>query len=102
MCVYSMVMDHAFDKWKDRTYIPITIKPKFPFPDTDGRGGTPLEISEPAITDQEIRDLRDLLRRAKEYDKKNNQPDCELEEKKQKLRDLAKELGVDLKGVLDE
>ena len=41
-----------------------------------------------------LKDFRELLERAKQYDIDNNQPDCELEEKKKKLLDLAEELGV--------
>lgn len=46
------------------------------------------------ITPEEIAEFRRLLKRAREYDRRNNEPDCELEEKKARLRDLAKELGV--------
>lgn len=78
MCVVSMVMDHYWDKWSNGTG---TYKLNSPY-------------SEPAITDEEIREFRKLLERAREYDKRNNEPDCELEEKKQRIKDLATQLGV--------
>lgn len=79
MCVVSMVMDHYWEKWSPLTGQPLV------------RIGTTIE---PAITDAEIREFRALLERAREYDKKNNEPNCELEEKREKIRKLADELGV--------
>lgn len=81
MCVVSMISDHYWDKWKDRT-VPMPTPNVFPY------------VPEPAITDAEIKEFRELLERAREYDKKNNQPDCELQEKKDKLLKLAEQLGV--------
>lgn len=78
MCVYSMIVDHHWDKWKD-------IKP-LPF--------TPSQPYIPAISPLEIEEFRKLLERAREYDKKNNEPDCELEEKKERIRKLAKDLNI--------
>jgi len=45
--------------------------------------------------------FEDLVKRAAEYDKNNNEPNCELEEKKQALRVIAKEMGVKIR-FLDE
>ena len=50
----------------------------------------------PQITKEEIEEFRKLLDRAREYDKRNNEPDCETKEKKEKLLALAKELGVEI------
>ena len=89
MCVYSMIMDHYTDKWKDRlphqTLPPVEIFPPI----------VP-SVPVPFITKEEVEEFRKLLERAKEYDKKNNEPDCELEEKKETLRKLAKQLGIDI------
>ena len=86
MCVVSMIFDHYHDKWKK--YMPYT--PSLPLP----------YVFEPytssPITYEEIAEFRKLLERAREYDKKNNQPDCELEEKRNKLKKLAEELGVEI------
>jgi len=46
------------------------------------------------IPQSEIDEFHILLDRAREYDKRMNQPDCELEEKKQKLLKVAEELGI--------
>lgn len=43
----------------------------------------------PTITQEEIDEFHKLLERAREYDKKHNEPDCELQEKKDILLALA-------------
>lgn len=77
MCVVSMVNDFFHDKWQPRVPNPFVYPP-----------------IEPAITSEELKEFRELLERAREYDKKHNQPDCELEEKKKKVLKLAEQLGV--------
>lgn len=67
MCVMSMVMDD----FRGRYTTPIAPQYWIPPP----RMPTP----------QEIEDFWRLYERAKEYDKRNNEPDCEMEEKKEAL-----------------
>lgn len=86
MCAVSAVMDHYHDSWYKR----IVPTPYIP---SDMIEPYPINI-EPPITDQEIRDFRDLYNRMKEYDAKTGQPDCELESKKQAVLDLAEQLGI--------
>lgn len=103
MCVVSMVGDHYRDKWM----------PKFPdmpsWPDYVPHPGKfePLEPFIPAITRQEfdqlkrdVEEMKALLKRAKEYDERNNEPDCEVEEKMALLRKVARMVGVDLDDVI--
>jgi hypothetical protein len=85
MCVVSMIYDHYQDKWKQPPYYVPNPPPVF--------------VPTGLPTQAEIDDFRKLLERAREYDKKHNQPDCELEEKRQKIKDLAKELGVEVNFV---
>lgn len=80
MCVVSMVMDHYLDKWNP----PLSI-PEINYP--------PLQRT---IPQADIDEFYKLLERAREYDKKHNQPDCELEDKKNQLKKLAKELGIEI------
>ena len=80
MCVTSMIYDYYDDKWNKKIQEPKTI-PYVP-------GIYKKEV--PNITPEEIEEFRILLERAREYDKRNNEPECEIESKKQKLRDLAK------------
>jgi hypothetical protein len=95
MCVVSMIMDGRYDDWYRRYYPPYTpyeppfIQPTFP----------PVQ---PFPTQLELDEFKRLLERAREYDKKNNEPNCEMEEKKQKLKKLAKDLGVDISFVDDK
>lgn len=72
MCTYSMVMDWAKSQPKE-----VWVQPYWP------------------------NQLEDLVKRAAEYDKKNNEPNCELEEKKETIRRLAKQFGVKIR-FLDE
>jgi hypothetical protein len=94
MCVVSMIMDHYGDKWRDRHY-------RWPESQPDPQDWQTLleqfqPKTEPRITDEEIREFRQLLDRAREYDKRNSEPDCELDSKKETLKQLAKQLGVEI------
>lgn len=77
MCVMSMVMDHYYDKWYTLTADPLPQQPL-------------------SITPEEVEEFRKLLERAREYDRQHNQPDCELEEKRRKVKELADALGVSI------
>jgi hypothetical protein len=76
MCVVSMVMDHYWDKWSPPPQLPT-------FP-----------MVPPTITPEEVEEFRKLLERAREYDKKNNEPDCEIAEKRDRIKALADSLDV--------
>lgn len=89
MCTVSMVMDHYYEKWYPVVY------------PTQTPNVTIAVTGEPPITDEEIREFRKLLERAREYDRRMNQPDCEMAEKKDALKKLAKALGVDI-SFIDE
>lgn len=104
MCVYSMVTDHYIDRWTPR--VPgggTTTTPYVPGNVPGGCGGGPtgtpnwmIPPQQPLVTQAELDEFRALLDRAREYDRKNNEPLCELEEKKETLRRLAKQLGVEI------
>lgn len=86
MCVVSMIMNHYSEKWGPT---PPTV---VPLPHIISPPSPPIKF--PFITKEEIDEFRRLLERAREYDRRNNEPDCELEEKKRKVRELAEQLGV--------
>lgn len=87
MCAVSMIMDHFGEKWGQIGQPP----PNWPPPTNP----SPYQqLGSPQITPQEIAEFRKLLERARKYDKENNQPDCELEQKKQLVRDLAEKHGI--------
>jgi len=81
-----MIMDHYDDKWNKKIQEPKTI-PFVPYTQP---------VGQPHITPEEIEEFRTLLERAREYDKRNNEPECEMESKKKRILDLAKELGVEI------
>jgi hypothetical protein len=91
MCVVSMIMDHYGDRWNDRLR-------QWPRPDpVDWQQALEqFQAKEPAITQEEIKEFRQLLDRAREYDKRNSEPDCEMDSKKETLKQLAKQLGVEI------
>ena len=94
MCVVSMVYDWTWDKWNRRynpppIVVPNPAAPYYPWPAVPVPQPTP-----PAPTPEEVQEFRDLLDRAREYDKRTSQPDCETEEKRRKLLDLADQLGI--------
>lgn len=95
MCTVSMVMDHQGDMWRRRYWPDQWPQVQQPFV-------PPININvAPLPTQQEIDEFRRLLDRAREYDRRNSEPDCELAEKRQLLLDMAKRLGVNIDFVSD-
>jgi hypothetical protein len=95
MCVYSMIADSFEDRWKFK-YEP----PKLPETPT-------VQIYPPIVTKQDLDSLREelkkeieilkgLLVKAKVYDAENKEPDCELEDKKKRLKEIAQGWGLDI------
>lgn len=91
MCVVSMIMDHYGDEWQRR----YRQWPILPMPGIN----YPIPPAPPAPSQAELDEFRRLLERAREYDKRNNEPDCEMADKKRKLLDLAKKLGVNISFI---
>lgn len=95
MCVVSMVGDHYRDKWGDRWPGAIPATPFQPF--------NPIPVISREEFDalkKEVEEMKALLKRAKEYDERNNEPDCEIDEKMDLLRKVAKLVGVSLDDVI--
>lgn len=92
MCVVSMVMDHYWEKWAPQTPAPMPPAPYYP-------PIAPFVIPANIPTQEEIDEFRALLARAREYDRKHNEPDCDNEPKKKALKDLAKTMGIDISFV---
>lgn len=85
MCVMSMIIDHYNEKWQP--YMP----KQWPIIQE-----TPSNIKFPKFpTKEELDEFWKLYERAKEYDRKNHEPDCETKEKIDKLLDLAKSLNIE-------
>ena len=77
MCTYSMVSDHFMKQY------PSYQAPVYNWP-----------VPYNGPTKEQFQELIDLLKAAKRIDIATGQPDCELESKKQTLRDMAKQLGI--------
>lgn len=91
MCVMSMIGDHYGDKWvtpQQPNFWPVTTPP---------HGPTKKDFDE---LKKEVLEMKELLKKAKIYDEENNQPECEIEEKMEKLRKVAELVGVDLDDVI--
>jgi len=85
MCVVSMIVDHYTEKWQ-------------PHPQWQQIQQMPFTQIVPVqqITPDEIAEFKRLLERAREYDKRNSEPDCELESKKATLKKIAEHFGVEI------
>lgn len=100
MCVVSMIMDHYGDKWSHPPYVfpnwSQPFVPQTPDPEAIKKALKTFLAIPKQITAEEIREFRELLERAREYDKRNNEPDCELASKKARVKALADDLGVQI------
>lgn len=91
MCVVSFVGDFYREKWDPfRPFVTEKVT-TFTF--------SPTQEEFDALK-KEVADMKEMLRRAKIYDEKNNEPNCEIEDKMKFLRDVAKLVGVDLDDVI--
>ena len=87
MCTISMIGDHFNDKWNQPYYQQTFTNLSF------------ISKQEFDALKKEVEDMKQLLIRAKIYDEKNNEPNCEIEEKIETLRKIADLMGVDLNDV---
>lgn len=91
MCTVSMVMDHYRDKWYPTT-LPTTDLLQVPFV-------SPVSRQEFDQLKRDVDEMKALLRRAKQYDVDNGEPDCEMDEKVALVRKVADAVGVDLSDL---
>ena len=95
-----MIGDHFGDKRDEKYKLPPsepTIFPYIPGPSPVYPEVTKIEFDK--MRDElkkEIKDLQELLKKAKIYDEQNNEPDCELEDKKKRLREIAEAWGLEI------
>ena len=88
MCTVSMIGDHFSEKWKRPPYQQIFTNI------------SDVSRAEFQALKKEVEEMKALLKRAKEYDEKNNEPNCEIEEKMAMLRKFADAVGIDLDDVI--
>lgn len=97
MCVVSAMGDYYSDKFKDWIQ-----RPTYP-------SIQPIVLKDPNTVSKEefdelkkmVEEMRDILKIASEYDKRTNQPHCEMESKVEVLKKLAELMGVDLNDIFD-
>src|SRR4029077_15180212 len=100
MCTVSMIGDHYRDKWKEYPWWVEPYTSPYTTPFTPNISPPPLAPMIQKITEisrvefealkKEVEELKKLLVRAKEYDEKNGEPNCEMDEKVAILRAVAK------------
>ena len=100
MCVVSMTGDYFDEKWRKNQSIIWISTGNIP----NSTGFYP-QIN-PEVTKQEfeqlkkeVLEMKELLKRSIEYDKKNNEPHCEIAEKIITIKQIANLLGVDLNDL---
>lgn len=102
MCVVSMVMDHYADKWRwtEHPASP-TIYPYGPQV-TSSSTVTWNMVSQAEFDKlkEEVAELKALLAKARDYDERTGQPECEDEGKVALLRKVIEALGLDPEEVL--
>ena len=81
MCAVSMIYDYYSNKWDEKW-------PK----NSEGFRAVP----DPDEIMINVEDIQKLAKIAKDYDIRTFQEDCESEKKKEKLENLASELGIKL------
>jgi hypothetical protein len=94
MCATSMVGDVYRDKWNESTspYRGLAY-PGAPQPPAISR-------AEFDALKKEVADMKELLKRAKDYDERNGEPECEMDDKMDLLRRVAKLVGISLDDVI--
>lgn len=88
MCVVSNIVDQGvrdINDWK-KTFRP----------DLDSFTKEFLTQTEISDLKRRVTALEEMLKAAKIYDEVTGQPDCESEQKKQQLQELADELGIEI------
>jgi len=92
MCVVSMVMDHYNERWPKE--YPWIQQPTVTYCYSD------VTRAEFEALKKEVENLKELLVKATEYDRRNNEPNCEIEEKVAAVKKIAELVGVSLDDIL--
>lgn len=82
MCVVSMVTDHYYHRWPSPEWDEVT------FPSPQQIPSLPPSLPTP----EEYNNFLELVRKAREYDKRTNQPDCPDAEKLKWMDELEKRM----------
>lgn len=96
MCASSMVGDHYRDMWQTQPWYPAVTS----LPQTVVFNGPPISRAEFDELKRQVAEMKELLTRAKKYDEETGQRECEMDEKMDVLRKVAKLVGVDLSEII--
>ena len=96
MCTVSNIGDIYRDGWPNRHP---SIPDPFKWPQSTPPTYPSVSQQEFDALKEEVKQLKKLLKAAKEYDEATGQPDCEMEDKVKFLRIIADWVGVDLDEV---
>lgn len=113
MCIVSNVFDQYNDRWREQVtpFIPSVPMPHTPNPNTTiqivsqltpaeiQKVREALEIAHLMPTREEIEEFRRVVEEARAQDKAEGNPDCEMEEKRQAVKQLADLFGVEIEFV---
>lgn len=100
MCVVSMIGEHYHDKWDKWILPPQTTT--YPVPSVTTATLNFEMVSRKEFDDlkREVLELKELLKKAIQYDQDNNEPNCENEQKFATLQKVAELVGETLEDVL--
>jgi hypothetical protein len=103
MCVVSNIGDSWKDQFPERWPDFVPYIPKVDQPDIQPFCPTPTGPSQSDFDDlkKEVEELKKLLKAAKAYDEATGQPHCEMNEKVDLIKRVAKMVGVNLEDVFD-
>jgi hypothetical protein len=113
MCVTSFIGDNFQRRTEEDEYWKKLFKPD---PVTNPYDGLQQQLTKTGITidltqvtrieldalKREVEQLKQLLIGAVEYDKKNNEPHCEMDTKVELIKQIGKALGVDLENIFNK
>lgn len=95
-----MVGDHYNDKWKQPQWTGIISNVTYD-PPISNVTYDPSQVSKKDFDalKKDVEEMKKLLERALDYDKRNNEPNCEMEEKVALLKKVAELVGVNLEDI---
>lgn len=94
MCVVSMVGDHYGNKFNQPDWLDHLARVQ--------QAPRTVSVSEFDELKKEVLEMKELLKKAIEYDKRTNQPHCEDADKKALLIKIADVFGVNLKEIFED
>ena len=107
MCVVSAMGDHykdQFDPFKKYISDPTPFGKSLQQNDADWSKLFKKEVTREEFNElkRQVEEMKKILKVAAEYDARNNEPHCEIEDKVKLLKEIAKLVGVDMSDVFPQ